>query len=78
VNFQSKFELFSDYLKNPQNVDVDWQNLFTMKINDWLATGVTAHLIYDDDIKITDKNGETGPRTQFKEMFVLGLIYTLK
>ncbi|NOU47326.1 MAG: DUF3078 domain-containing protein [Bacteroidales bacterium] len=78
VNFQSKFELFSDYLKNPQNVDVDWQNQFTMKINSWLNASIMAQLIYDDDINITDKDGKTGPRTQFKEMFSLGLSYILK
>lgn len=78
VNFQSKFELFSDYLKNPQNVDVDWQNQFTMKVNSWLNASIMAQLIYDDDIKITDKDGKTGPRTQFKEMFSLGLSYILK
>lgn len=75
VNFTAKLELFSDYLKNPQNIDIDLQALLTMKINDWLNANIAAHLIYDDDIMIMDKEGKTGPRTQFKEVFSLGLAY---
>jgi hypothetical protein len=75
VTFGSKLELFSDYLKNPQNVDVDWQNLITMKVNNWLNANIAAHLIYDDDIMIMDKDGKTGPRTQFKEILSVGLSY---
>jgi hypothetical protein len=75
VNFSSKLELFSDYLKDPQNVDVDLQALITMKINNWLNANIAAHMIYDHDIKIMDKDGNIGPRTQFKEVFSLGLSY---
>lgn len=78
VNLLSKFELFSNYLKNVQNIDVDWQNILTMKVNSWLQATVTARLIYDDDIMITDKNGKTGPRTQFKESTSIGIIYIIK
>lgn len=75
VNFSAKLELFSDYLKDPQNIDIDLQALLTMKINDWLNANIAAHMIYDHDIMITDKDGNTGPRTQFKEVFSLGLSY---
>ncbi len=75
VSFNSKLELFSDYLHNPQNIDVDWQNLITMKINSWLNANISAHLIYDDDITIMDKDGNSGPRTQFKEVLSIGLSY---
>jgi hypothetical protein len=76
VNYSSKLELFSDYLKNPQNIDIDWQNLITMKVNNWLNANISAHLIYDDDIKILDKDGKSGPRMQFKEVLSVGLSYT--
>ncbi|MBZ0243313.1 MAG: hypothetical protein K8F24_08885, partial [Bacteroidales bacterium] len=78
ISFDSKLEFFSDYLKNPQNIDIDWQNLITLKVNSWLSTNITAHLIYDDDIAITDKDGNTGPRTQFKEVLSIGISYKLK
>ncbi|MDR0969351.1 MAG: DUF3078 domain-containing protein [Lentimicrobiaceae bacterium] len=75
VRFDSKLELFSDYLHNPQNVKVDWQNLITLKVNSWLNANISTHLIYDDNILIADKNGKKSPRTQFKEVFSVGLMY---
>lgn len=75
VTLTSKLELFSDYLKNPQNIDIDFQNLLILKVNSWMNANISAHLIYDDDIRITDKNGKRGPRTQFKEVLSIGLGY---
>lgn len=80
INLNSKIELFSNYLKNPQNIDVYWENLIGMKINKYLAVSINTVLIYDDDVKIEikDKAGNIigkGPRTQFKEVFGLGFSY---
>ena len=75
IDFQTNLELYSNYLENPQNVDVYWDNYFTFTINNWLSAQLTTSLIYDDDIMITDKDGNTGPRTQFKQTFGLGLAY---
>lgn len=81
VTFETKLDLFSNYLQNPQNVDVNWQTIIDMKINDYLSANLTTHLIYDDDIDIavdTNNDGITdkyGPRTQFKEVFGVGLKY---
>lgn len=75
VDFQTNLELFSNYLENPQNIDVYWDNYFTFTINKWLTANLTTSLIYDHDINITDKDGNTGPRTQFKQTFGLGLAY---
>ncbi len=76
VDLNTKLELFSDYLKNPQNIDVDWQVALGMKVNKWLNVNINTQLKYDDDIMITDKNGNTGPRTQFKQLLMLGLGYS--
>ena len=75
VNLASQLTLFSNYVDNPQNVDVDWQMLFTMKINKFLTATLNLQFIYDDDILITDKDGNIGPRLQVKELFGLGLSY---
>ena len=32
IGFTTKLNLFSNYLENPQNVDVDWETLITWKI----------------------------------------------
>ncbi len=76
VNLSTKLDLFSNYLENPQNVDVNLETIIMMKVNKFLVTSITMNLIYDDDIKITDANGKTGPRTQFKEVLGIGLSYS--
>ena len=81
VNLDTRIDLFSNYVENPQNVDVNWETLITMKVNEWLSATLTTQLIYDDDIIIgqvideeTDEIIEQGgPRTQFREVFALGL-----
>jgi len=75
VNLFTKLDLFSDYTHNPQNIDVDWQVLIGMKVNDWLNVNISTQLLYDDDVMIVDKNGHTGPRTQFKQLLMLGVGY---
>lgn len=75
VDFQTKLELFSNYLQDPQNIDVNWDNIFNMKINKFLSTNFTTQLLYDHDIIITEKNGSSGPRTQFKHVLSIGFSY---
>jgi hypothetical protein len=81
VNFTTKLELFSNYLEDPQNVDVNWEMLFTMKVNSYLSATLSTQLLYDDNTIITrDKNNdgiidEKGPRTQFKEVLSVGFAY---
>lgn len=76
VTLKSTLGLFSNYLENPQNVDVDWKMSINMKINDYLSANLSTHLIYDDDIKTSDDEGnERGAKVQFKEVFGVGLTY---
>jgi hypothetical protein len=79
VSLNSKIDLFSNYFHNPENIDVKWNLMINMKINDNLSANFISNMVYDDDIKIAiDKNNDgilesDGPRVQFKEMFGLGL-----
>ncbi len=75
VKVGTKLELFSDYLNNPQNIDVNWQVLVGLKVNSWLNVDLQTTLLYDNDIMITDKNGNTGPRTQFREILMISIGY---
>jgi len=70
VSLASKLDLFCNYFHNPANVDVNWDVLINMKINDYLSANLITNLIYDDDTKFS---ATQGPRVQFKEMFGLGL-----
>jgi hypothetical protein len=75
VSLNSKLELFSNYLKKPQNIVVNWEVLLALKVNTFLTTTVGTQLIYDDKVLITDKSGNKGPRTQFKEIIGVGFAY---
>ena len=75
----SKLDLFSNYNNNPQNIDVSWETIIGLKVNRFITTTITTHLIYDDDVDIAfDRNDDglmdgSGPRTQFKEVIGVGL-----
>jgi hypothetical protein len=81
ISFQNKLDLFSNYLNNPENIDVNWEIIILMKISKYITANISTHLVYDDDIMIEiDKNGDgitdnKGPRTQFKEIFAIGFSY---
>lgn len=54
--------LFSNYLDNPQNIDVDWTNEVALTIFKGLQLSLTANIFYDDNIKvqITDYDAPNG------------------
>lgn len=78
IELKSKLELFSNYLNNPQNIDVNAEIIMNFKVNNWFSASVNWLLIYDDDIDIRDADGGFGPRTQFKSVIGLGVSYTMK
>jgi len=81
VNYETRLELFTNYLENFGNIDVNWENLLFLKINKYLTANLQTQLLYDDDIDIgVDTNDddvldEFSPRIQFKSVFGLGLTY---
>lgn len=78
IEMKSKLELFSNYLNNPQNIDVNTELLLLFRVNSLVSASAQWNLIYDDDIKITDANGNIGPRTQFKSVIGIGLSYKIE
>jgi hypothetical protein len=81
ITFQTKLDLFSNYLDSPQNIDVNWENLLMMRITQYISVSFMTHLIYDDDILIgLDINDDGnidhyGPRVQFKQLLGVGFAY---
>ena len=68
ATYTGRFDLYSNYLRNPQNVDLLMNNLLTMKFNKFFATNLSLDLIYDDDVK---------KRLQVKEVLGVGLTVKL-
>lgn len=70
VGLSSELGLFSNYIDNPQNVDVDWKVGLNMKINDYLSAQIDTRLLYDADIKDPADNLA---KIQFKQLLGIGL-----
>jgi hypothetical protein len=79
VTFTTKIDLFSNYIKNPQNIVVNWENLIAFKVNKFISANISTQLIYDDKIKVpVVRNGDLksiGSLVQFKEILGVGFSY---
>ena len=64
ARFIGRFDLFSNYLRKPENIDVLMNNLLTINISNAFAANILLDIIYDEDTK---------SRTQIQEIFGLGL-----
>lgn len=76
LKFNSTLNLFSDYLDNPENIQIKWDFQADFRINRFLTSSLRTNLIYDDKVLIADKNGHSAPRVQFKEVLSLSFSYT--
>ncbi len=83
VNFSSRLDLFSNLTENPQNIDVDWEVVFDMKINSFLTAIAKFNLFFDDDVAYMEEQTvgdktvlvERGARVQTKTLIGFGLSY---
>lgn len=49
VSVENILNLYSNYLEDPQNVDLDYQVNVVLKVNKWLTTNIMFQTIYDDN-----------------------------
>jgi hypothetical protein len=81
INLSNRLRLYSDYLNNFGNIDIDWELNVDMKVNEYVKANVGSHLKYDNDVKFKkdldgDGNLETGgARIQWKQLLGVGLVY---
>lgn len=80
TNLQTTLGLFSDYLNNPQNVQVNWQAVFSYKPIKFLTIQLSTQVLADNITKIPtyDQTGTIigyGPKTQFKQTLGIGFSY---
>lgn len=77
LSLETQLVLFSNYLKNPQNLRVNWDNKISWQLTKFFKVGVDTWLIYDPDVKIySDKDGKTTDRIQFKEFLSFNFTWT--
>lgn len=76
VDVHTVLGLFSNYLNDPQNIDVNWDFRVNMKINKFLSANFITNMIYDHDIIVPiDDEGGKGRRVQLKQLFGAGLSF---
>lgn len=52
VTYRTRVDFFSNYVDDPQNIDVFWNNYFYLKVNKWLMVNYSFDMIYDDDVRL--------------------------
>ena len=78
VMAKNLLSLYSDYINNFGNVDVDWRVNFDFKVNSYIRATLESHIKYDDDVKTvtpTEVKGEfdeSGARIQWKQFLGIG------
>ena len=89
ISYSTKMGLYSNYLKNPQNIDLDWVNELAIQIYKGLQLSVMVNVFYDDDVMVqisdpnsvggikrdADGNAITGKRVSITEQMLLKYIY---
>ncbi|MCB2195515.1 MAG: DUF3078 domain-containing protein [Bacteroidetes bacterium] len=80
IKLENKLNFFTNYSKNPQNVDVDWELNLGVQLTDYITMSVNTHFIYDDDVDIPvfEDGVQVGitKKAQFKELFGIGFTYS--
>lgn len=77
VLYKGRIDLFSNYRRKPQNVDLFMTNNFTFKINKYLSANYNLDLIYDDDVQIFGPDNNR-PGLQLKSILGIGFLTQLK
>lgn len=49
ISLENILNLYSNYLEDPQNVDLDYTMNLVMKVNKWITANATFQAIYDDN-----------------------------
>ncbi len=75
VDFSSNINFFSNYLKDPEKIDINADFLLAMKINKFLSATINTMLIWDQDVVVEREDGGEGS-LQIKEVFGVGLSYS--
>ena len=83
IQLKHRLSLYTDYLHNFGNIDVDWGLTVDLIVNQFVKATIGTQIIYDDDIKFgveKDPNGTItnpgSPKIQFKQILAVGLAYS--
>ena len=80
ISVRTLVSLYTDYLNDFGNVDVDWELNFKFKVNDHIRASMGSHIKYDNDVKtavededMPDETVEKGAKVQWKQLLGIGV-----
>lgn len=79
IMFSNRLSLYTDYLNDFGNVDVDWKVEFNFKVNSFVQAKLISHLKFDNATKTKTTNalGEeitSGAKIQWKQQLGIGVV----
>jgi hypothetical protein len=82
ISYQTKYKMFINYKEPFRKHDINWENIFTMRLNDYFNIRLMVHFIYDDDVlfPVYDDNDvqiDEEPKLQIKELMTIGFAYKI-
>tara|TARA_R110002049_G_scaffold41236_8_gene124515 strand:+ start:7198 stop:8157 length:960 start_codon:yes stop_codon:yes gene_type:complete len=78
INLKHRVSLYTDYINNFGNVDLDWRIDFDFKVNHFIRATLGSHIRYDDDVKtqkpaeIEGEFDEAGAKIQWQQFLGVG------
>ncbi len=82
VLLNHRLSLYTDYLRDFGNIDVDWELNIDLKVNKYIVTTIGTHIIYDDNVLFDEEVNAQGlvvnpgkTRVQFKQLLGVGVSY---
>jgi len=73
ITYKARLDLFSNYKRNPQNIDLFMSNILNVKLSKVLSATWGVDLIYDDDVKLFGPKKKS-PALQVKSLVGIGLM----
>ncbi len=71
INLTTKADFFTAYDNSFGDIDVNWDLVLSMKVNQFIRTSISTSLKYDKDILIDNQ-----PKVQFRNILAVGIGYT--
>ncbi|MEX6687161.1 DUF3078 domain-containing protein [Danxiaibacter flavus] len=76
ITYKGRLDLFTNYMHNPQNVDVYFTNSLAFKITKYIQASYNLEMIYDDDVKLFGPQ-KNSPALQLKSLIGIGFALNL-
>lgn len=82
VLLNHRISLYTDYLRQFGNIDVDWELNIDLRVNKYIVTSIGTQIIYDDNVLFDEEINAQGvvvnpgeTRVQFKQLLGVGVSY---